>query len=83
MKPIVVHATWDDEARVWVATSEDIRGLATEAPNQVELVQKLKVMIPELLDANGYPDADEVPVRLLGECNFVAAKRKQRQRRAA
>jgi len=27
-----VSAFWDDEAAVWVATSEDIPGLATEAP---------------------------------------------------
>ena len=48
-----VHAIWDDEARVWVATSEDVPGLATEADDMEGLVEKLKGMIPELLDANG------------------------------
>jgi hypothetical protein len=72
-EPLVVHATWDDEAQVWVATSEDVPGLATEAPNWDKLVQKLQVMIPELLDANGYPDGDdEVRFKLLGEVNAVA-----------
>ena len=28
---ILVKATWDDEARVWVAESSDIQGLVTEA----------------------------------------------------
>jgi predicted RNase H-like HicB family nuclease len=82
-KPLVVNAVWDDEAKVWVATSEDVPGLATEASNQEELVKKLKVMIPELLDANGYADGNEVPIKLLAECNFVTPKRKQKQRRAA
>ena len=82
-KVLVVHATWDDEANVWVATSDDVPGLATEAPNQVELVKKLKVMVPELLDANGYADGGAVPVRLLGECTFITNKRKPRQKRAA
>jgi hypothetical protein len=28
-RPISVKAIWDSEAKVWVATSEDIAGLAT------------------------------------------------------
>jgi len=79
---VVVNATWDHDAKVWVATSEDVAGLATEAPTQADLVKKLKVMVPELLDANGYPDGDDVPVKLLGECTFFTNKRKTRQRRA-
>ena len=30
-KPLFVRAEWDEEARVWVATSDDVPGLATEA----------------------------------------------------
>ena len=54
-KPLIVNATWDDEAKVWVATSNDIAGLATEADSLDAMVKKLKAIIPELLDANGYP----------------------------
>jgi len=65
-KPLVVTANWDDEARVWVATSDDVPGLATEAKSVEALIEKLKNMIPELLDANGYSDGDdEVPFQLL------------------
>jgi len=73
-KPLVVHAIWDDEARVWVATSEDVPGLATEAPSLDVLVPKLKTMIPELLEANGRTEAEgaEIPFKLLGEINEVA-----------
>lgn len=79
---LIVNAVWDDEAKVWVATSDDVPGLVTEAPTQSELVKKLKAMVPELLDANGYADGDQLPVRLLGECTFVTNKRKPKQRAA-
>lgn len=71
-KPLLIHATWDDEAKVWVVTSEDVPGLATEAESLDVLIPKLKIMIPELLDANGYADGDEFPFKLVGEINEVA-----------
>lgn len=30
-KPLVVRATWDDETRVWVVTSEDVPGLRSSS----------------------------------------------------
>lgn len=47
-----VQADWDPEADVWVATSEDVPGLATEASTLELLTRKLRKMIPELLLAN-------------------------------
>jgi len=44
---------WDDEGQVWVASSEDVPGLAAGADAFEALVQKLKIVIPELLDENG------------------------------
>jgi predicted RNase H-like HicB family nuclease len=55
-KPLFVRAEWDEEASVWVATSDDVPGLATEASTLEDLMEKLKVIIPELLDANETPD---------------------------
>jgi predicted RNase H-like HicB family nuclease len=49
---IYVRARWDAEAGMWVATSEDIPGLVTEAPTQQELLDRLLVMIPELIEAD-------------------------------
>ncbi|UEM05478.1 DUF1902 domain-containing protein [Skermanella rosea] len=49
---ILVRAEWDPEAEVWVATSDDVPGLVTEAENPAELERKLLVMIPELLELN-------------------------------
>ena len=52
-KPFFVRAEWDHEALVWIATSDDVPGLSTESDTLENLVHKLKIVIPELLEANG------------------------------
>jgi predicted RNase H-like HicB family nuclease len=52
VKLVRVDAFWDSEGEVWVATSEDLPGLVTEASSNEVLLEKLKVMIPELLELN-------------------------------
>ena len=47
-----VQADWDPEAGVWVATSADVPALATEGET-IESIDRLRTMIPELLEANG------------------------------
>jgi predicted RNase H-like HicB family nuclease len=53
MAPYHVRAEWDGEADVWVALSDDVPGLATGADTLEALIEKLKVVIPELLQENG------------------------------
>lgn len=65
IKPFFIRAEWDDESQVWVATSDDVPGLVTEGETLEQLIQKLKIMIPELLDANGVALSQEVPFELL------------------
>ena len=65
MKPYFIRAEWDEEAEVWVATSDDVPGLVTEADTQEQLIAKLKTLIPELLVANGIDTGAEVPFELL------------------
>ncbi|MCV3212535.1 DUF1902 domain-containing protein [Plectonema radiosum NIES-515] len=55
-----VEAFWDSEALVWVATSEDVSGLVTEAETIEALTQKLRVMIPELVVLNKIVPSDYV-----------------------
>jgi predicted RNase H-like HicB family nuclease len=55
-KPIVVHADWDAEATVWVATTQDLRGLVTEADSIEALRAKLPGMIRDLLEEQGNSD---------------------------
>jgi predicted RNase H-like HicB family nuclease len=49
-RPIVVHADWDPDAGVWVATTRDLRGLVTEAETMEALRAKLPGMIRDLLE---------------------------------
>lgn len=63
--PAYVHAQWDETANVWVASSDDVPGLVTEAPTTEELIQKLKFMIPELMSLNNHTLAGPVPFELL------------------
>lgn len=51
-----IDAEWDSRACVWVATSPDVAGLATEAADLGSLGRKLLAMVPELLEANGGSD---------------------------
>jgi len=73
-KVLFIRAEWDDEAGVWVATSDDVPGLATEADTLEALSAKLDTMVPELLDANGYPGVDDVSFELLARKFFVAQR---------
>lgn len=57
-------AEWDDEARVWVATSDDIPGLVTEAATLDDLFGRVLQVAPELLDDNGVPSHAHGPFAL-------------------
>jgi predicted RNase H-like HicB family nuclease len=74
MKSLFVRAEWDEDACVWVATSDDVPGLATEAETTEALMAKLKVMIPELMEANGYSDGEEISFELFSR-RFETARR--------
>ena len=62
-----VRATWDPEAGVWVAESDDVPGLITESPSLDQLIEKLKTLIPELLELNHGDDEGEVPFEVLAQ----------------
>jgi hypothetical protein len=55
-RPIVIHADWDPEAAVWVATTNDLRGLVTEAGTMEALRAKLPGMILDLPEEYGVSD---------------------------
>ena len=48
-----VSAAWDAEACVWVATSDQVPGLVTEAETLRILTEELRLLVPELLELNG------------------------------
>lgn len=73
-----VRAEWDEEASVWVASSEDVPGLATGAETVEALIEKLRVIIPELLEENGLLPAEGTDVQFA-----ITAERTEHARRAA
>ena len=54
MKKLLVIAQWDNEAGIWVATSDDIPGLVTEAASLDELLERVLAVAPELLEDNAH-----------------------------
>lgn len=65
---IIVRAAWDEEAGVWVATSNDIDGLAVEAETVEALEKKVIAAISDLIELNGTDsDLPEIPVHIMAE----------------
>jgi len=65
-----VRAEWDGDAGVWVATSDDVPGLVTEADTLERLIEKLRTMVPEMLELNGVLSAEAAavaPFRVIAE----------------
>ena len=46
----VIIFSWDDEASVWIAESQDIPGLILESGSFDALVERVKIAIPDLLE---------------------------------
>lgn len=63
-KTLSVKVIWDDDARVWSASSTDVKGLAIESKTTEDLIERLKVVIPELLELNHKHSAQNIPAKL-------------------
>ena len=50
-----VKLFWDSEASVWVATSDDIKGLVLESGSLDVLIERVRMTVPELLKLNNQP----------------------------
>jgi hypothetical protein len=53
MAECVIKFTWDAEASVWIATSNDVPGLVLESGSFDALVERVRYAVPELLELNG------------------------------
>ena len=47
-----IQLAWDDEAKVWMATSEDIPGLILEDESADKLIQRVIIAAPEIIELN-------------------------------
>lgn len=74
-RTIVVTATWDPEASVWVAESEDLP-LVTEAPTIDALQAKLPGIIQDLLEEVEDDGQDvEIPFELVARSSVHVRSR--------
>lgn len=64
----IVNITWDSDANVWYATSDNIPCLIMESESYDALLARVKLAAPELLELNcpGFP---------LGPISFVSERR--------
>ena len=53
MKGYNIQLAWDDEAKVWMATSDDIPGLILENESADKLIQRVMLTAPEIIKLNG------------------------------
>ncbi len=63
---IFIRAFWDGDAKVWVATSDDIDSLSVEGATHEELVDKVVAAVADLVEMNGIEtDLPEIPVHVM------------------
>ena len=48
-----IRFVWDSDAAVWIATSEDVSGLILESGSFDALVERVRYVVPELIELNG------------------------------
>lgn len=51
----VINLAWDNDAAVWIATSDDVQGLVLESGSIDALIERVRFAIPELLSLNSKP----------------------------
>lgn len=57
----IIDFAWDEDAGVWIATSNDIPGLVLESGSFDALLERTRIAVPDLLSLNS---ANTRPVSL-------------------
>ena len=71
-RSIKIDARWDDEARVWIATSEDVHGLVVEADSWPRMIEEVRLVLPDLLELSG-ETADDISLAFKAEAHLDLA----------
>jgi len=72
MEELLIKLTWDPEARVWIAESDDVPGLVLESGSFDALIERVRFTVPELLELNGTVPAP-LQLRMVSErCERIA-----------
>ena len=49
---ITINASWDGEASVWIATSDDVPGLVVEADTWPAMIDEVRLVLPSFWSGN-------------------------------
>ena len=72
MQELLINLTWDPDAAVWIAESDDVPGLVLESGSFDALIERVRFTVPELLELNGTTPAP-VQLRMVSErCERLA-----------
>ena len=52
-RDITIQARWDGEASVWIATSDDVPGLVIEADTWPQMIEEVRLVLPDLMELSG------------------------------
>lgn len=52
-RAITVTARWDNDAKAWLATSEDVAGIVVEADTWAGMIEEVRLVLPDLLELSG------------------------------
>jgi hypothetical protein len=52
-REIDIQAKWDGEASVWIATSIDVPGLVVEADTWPQMIEEVRLVLPDLMEVSG------------------------------
>lgn len=72
MNEYKVNLFWDDEAKVWIATCDEIP-LAMEDGSLDKLMYRVKIAAPELIELNQLPKYDSLLMNLTQREKMVYA----------
>ena len=62
----IIRLIWDNDAGVWVATSDDVPGLVLESGSFDALLERVRFAVPELLALN-HPTTTPLSLTFLSE----------------
>ena len=65
-----IRIDWDDEAQVWFVEESNVPGLVGESPTLEAMMALLRARVPEMLEENGCPSGDDIPLRLLAKAHL-------------
>lgn len=59
-----VRITFDEEAAVWIAESDEILGLVLECGSLNALMERVQIAVPELLELNKQPSCNKLQFKI-------------------